>query len=160
LCLVAHPDDETIWCGGTLALLAAKGVAVHLAALTRGEGGDVGEPPLSERDGLGDVREREMVCAAGKLGARSLTFLGYIDPTVGPDVEERIDGMDRAELQRAPGPGRDDVGAVGQAGDQGRVLQAGRRDDREGGAHADFDLAQIAQIQRAVMAGESDVDPG
>jgi LmbE family N-acetylglucosaminyl deacetylase len=85
LCLVAHPDDETIWCGGTLALLAAKGVAVHLAALTRGEGGEVGEPPLSERDGLGAVREREMVCAAAKLGARTLTFLGYIDPTVGPD---------------------------------------------------------------------------
>jgi LmbE family N-acetylglucosaminyl deacetylase len=85
LCLVAHPDDETILCGGTLALLAAKGVAVHLALLTRGEGGEVGEPPLSERDGLGEVREREMVCAAGKLGARSLTFLGYVDPTVGPD---------------------------------------------------------------------------
>jgi LmbE family N-acetylglucosaminyl deacetylase len=85
VCLVAHPDDETIWCGGTLALLAAKGVAVHLAAVTRGEGGDLGEPPLSDRAGLGAVREREMVCAAGKLGVRSLTFLGYVDPTVGPD---------------------------------------------------------------------------
>ena len=26
LCLIAHPDDETMLCGGTLALLAAKGV--------------------------------------------------------------------------------------------------------------------------------------
>ncbi|MEP7357444.1 MAG: PIG-L deacetylase family protein [Anaerolineales bacterium] len=85
LCLVAHPDDETMLCGGTLALLAARGVAVHLALLTRGEGGEMGEPPLCERDALGGVREQEMVCAAGKLGAKSLSFLGYVDPTVGPD---------------------------------------------------------------------------
>ena len=85
LCVVAHPDDETILCGGTLALLAARGVAVHLALLTRGEGGEAGEPPLTDRKHLGEVREREMVCAAGKLGAKSLTFLGYVDPTVGPD---------------------------------------------------------------------------
>ena len=85
LCLVAHPDDETMLCGGTLALLAARGVAVHLALLTRGEGGEAGEPPLTDRAHLGETREREMVCAAGKLGAKSLTFLGYVDPTVGPD---------------------------------------------------------------------------
>ena len=74
LCLVAHPDDETMLCGGTLALLAANGVAVHLALLTRGEGGEMGEPPLSEREHLGEVREREMVCAVGKLGARASPF--------------------------------------------------------------------------------------
>lgn len=83
LCLVAHPDDETILCGGTLAMLAAKGAAVHVACLTRGEGGELGEPPLAGRENLGDVREQEMVCAVGKLGGRSLTFLGYADPAVG-----------------------------------------------------------------------------
>ena len=85
LCLVAHPDDETMLCGGTLALLAARGVDVHVVALTRGEGGDMGEPPLADREHLGEVREREMVCAVGKLGGKSLTFLGYVDPTVGED---------------------------------------------------------------------------
>jgi LmbE family N-acetylglucosaminyl deacetylase len=83
LCLVAHPDDETILCGGTLALLAAHGVDVHVTVLTRGEGGELGEPPLTDRENLGPVREREMVCAVGKLGGKSLTFLGYVDPTVG-----------------------------------------------------------------------------
>jgi LmbE family N-acetylglucosaminyl deacetylase len=87
LCLVAHPDDETILCGGTLALLAARGVAVHVAALTRGEGGEMGEPLLTDREHLGQVRESEMVCAVGKLGGKSLTFLGYVDPTVGPNNE-------------------------------------------------------------------------
>ena len=83
LCLVAHPDDETMLCGGTLALLSGRGVAVHVVSLTRGEGGEMGEPPLTDREHLGEVREREMVCAVGKLGGKSLTFLGYVDPTVG-----------------------------------------------------------------------------
>lgn len=84
LCLIAHPDDETILCGGTLALLAARGIDVHVACLTRGEGGEMGEPPLCDRAQLGEVRERELVCAIGKLGGKSLTFLGYVDPVIGP----------------------------------------------------------------------------
>lgn len=85
ICLVAHPDDETILCGGTLALLAARGVGVHVVCLTRGEGGELGEPPLTTREQLGEVREQEMVNAVRALGGKSLTFLGYVDPTVGPN---------------------------------------------------------------------------
>ncbi|HLF02659.1 MAG TPA: PIG-L deacetylase family protein [Anaerolineales bacterium] len=85
LCLVAHPDDETILCGGTLALLASRGASVHVACLTRGEGGELGEPPVADREHLGELREQEMVCAVGKLGGKSLTFLGYADPLAGPD---------------------------------------------------------------------------
>jgi LmbE family N-acetylglucosaminyl deacetylase len=98
LCLVAHPDDETILCGGTLALLAARGVEVHVTALTRGEGGEMGEPPLTTREQLGQVREQEMVCAVGKLGGKSLTFLGYVDPTVGPNDELNAPPHDPAML--------------------------------------------------------------
>src|SRR6185369_8202881 len=98
LCLVAHPDDETILCGGTLALLAARGVAVHVVSLTRGEGGEMGEPALTDRAGLGQIRESEMVCAVGKLGGKSLTFLGYVDPTVGPNDELNAPEHDLAML--------------------------------------------------------------
>jgi len=98
LCLVAHPDDETILCGGTLALLSARGVDVHVIALTRGEGGELGEPPLTDRENLGQVREREMVCAVGKLGGKSLTFLGYVDPTVGEGGELSAPAHDPAML--------------------------------------------------------------
>jgi len=87
LCVVAHPDDETILCGGTLALLAAQHVEVHVVCLTRGEGGELGEPPRCTRAQLGDVREAELVCAVGKLGGRSLSFLGYVDPVVGANNE-------------------------------------------------------------------------
>jgi len=85
LCVVTHPDDETILCGGTLALLSARGVAVHVLCLTRGEGGELGDPPLCARAELGEVREQEMVGAVKALGGKSLTFLGYVDPVVGPD---------------------------------------------------------------------------
>jgi LmbE family N-acetylglucosaminyl deacetylase len=78
----AHPDDETRFLGGTLAMLAAKGIRVHLLITTRGEGGETGEPPLCLQEDLGKVREDEMKCAANALGATSLSFLDYTDPTV------------------------------------------------------------------------------
>ena len=85
LAFFAHPDDETMLAGGTLALLAHKGAQVHYLCATRGEGGETGEPPICERHELGKVREQELVCAVQALGGRSLTFLGYIDPVVGAD---------------------------------------------------------------------------
>lgn len=85
LAFFAHPDDETMLCGGTLALLARAGVDVHYLIATRGEGGEAGEPPLCTREELGAFRERELACAVQALGGRSLALFDYIDPTVGPD---------------------------------------------------------------------------
>ena len=87
LAFFAHPDDETMLAGGTLALLAEKGAQVHYLSATRGEGGETGEPPLCSIDELGEVREEELVCAVGALGGRSLTFLGYTDPRMGEDEQ-------------------------------------------------------------------------
>jgi len=85
LAFFAHPDDETMLAGGMLALLAENGAQVHYLSATRGEGGEVGEPPVCSIDELGQVRESELVCAVGELGGRSLTFLGYKDPRMGDD---------------------------------------------------------------------------
>ena len=87
LAFFAHPDDETMLVGGVLALLAQSGASVHYLCATRGEGGEVGEPPVCARQQLGEIREQELVCAVQALNGRSLTFLGYIDPTVGPGEE-------------------------------------------------------------------------
>ncbi len=87
LAFFAHPDDETMLSGGTLALLAKRSAQVHYLCATRGEGGEVGEPPVCSLENLGGIREQELVCAVGKLGGRSLTFLNYVDPRVGPDDE-------------------------------------------------------------------------
>jgi len=83
LAFTAHPDDETILAGGTLALLARAGADVHYLCATRGEGGELGEPPLCTRSELGRVREDEMRCAVQALGGKSVSFLDYSDPLVG-----------------------------------------------------------------------------
>jgi N-acetylglucosamine malate deacetylase 2 len=89
LAFFAHPDDETILAGGVLALLAKEGAQVHYLCATRGEGGELGEPPSCTREQLGAVRESELVCAVQSLGGRSLTFLGHVDPLVGADGQMR-----------------------------------------------------------------------
>jgi N-acetylglucosamine malate deacetylase 2 len=83
LAFFAHPDDETMLCGGTLALLAEKGAKIHVLIATRGEGGEMGEPPLGTREELGLIREKELACAVKALGAESTTLMDYVDPTIG-----------------------------------------------------------------------------
>jgi LmbE family N-acetylglucosaminyl deacetylase len=85
LAFFAHPDDETMLFGGALALLARLGAGVHYISATRGEGGEMGEPPLCTREELGRLRQEELECAVKSLGGRSLEFLGYEDPLVGPE---------------------------------------------------------------------------
>jgi LmbE family N-acetylglucosaminyl deacetylase len=78
----AHPDDESAFAGGTLARYAASGDEVTIVCVTRGEGGEAGDPPLCSLDELGAVRERELRCAAAALGAREVYFLGFTDPRI------------------------------------------------------------------------------
>ena len=85
LAFFAHPDDETMLAGGTLALLAQTSAQVHYLCATRGEGGETGEPAVCSIEELGKHREQELVCAVQTLGGRSLTLLDYIDPRVGPE---------------------------------------------------------------------------
>ncbi len=87
LAIFAHPDDETMFLGGTLAFLATLDLKVHFVCATRGEGGEMGDPPICDRDDLGQVREEELRCAVGTLGGASLQFLDYKDRVVGPEGE-------------------------------------------------------------------------
>ncbi len=85
LVFFAHPDDETMLCGGLLALLSKSGHDVQFLSCTRGEGGECGVPPLCSQSQLGLLRELELACAVEELGGKSLQFLNYLDPLVGPD---------------------------------------------------------------------------
>jgi N-acetylglucosamine malate deacetylase 2 len=87
LTFFAHPDDETMFLGGTLAFLAERGAEIHYLCATRGEGGEMGDPPICAREELGKVREKELRCAVNALGGSSIQFLDYKDPLVGPDGE-------------------------------------------------------------------------
>lgn len=78
LCVFAHPDDE-LYTAGLLAHLVTHGVAVHLLCMTRGEHGAPGMPRIPAGANLGEIRAREMACAARTLGAKNLTFMDYVD---------------------------------------------------------------------------------
>jgi LmbE family N-acetylglucosaminyl deacetylase len=79
LLLLAHPDDETFGPGGTIAKYSSEGVEVYLATATKGQAGMVGEPPVTDREHLGEVRAGELLCAAEVLGIRKVVFFGFMD---------------------------------------------------------------------------------
>ena len=79
LAVFAHPDDESFRCGGTLALLARRGVQVNVLTATRGQAGSCGDPPLCRPDELPAVRECELRCACAALGIEPPVLLDYED---------------------------------------------------------------------------------
>ena len=80
LAVLAHPDDESLACGGLLALCAEAGARVSLLCLTRGERGP-GSEVASGGAGrpLGDVRAGELREAARVLGIRDVVLLEHED---------------------------------------------------------------------------------
>ena len=83
LAVLAHPDDETFGCAGTLALYAGAGIAVTCACATRGElGRNTGVPSAATRESLPLRRVSELEAACGALGIGDLRLLGVWDKTV------------------------------------------------------------------------------
>jgi N-acetyl-1-D-myo-inositol-2-amino-2-deoxy-alpha-D-glucopyranoside deacetylase len=74
----AHPDDETITCGGVMALAAGAGVPVTLVTCTRGDLGEVIPPELAHLSGeaLAVHRDRELDAACAVLGVTDRRYLG------------------------------------------------------------------------------------
>ena len=80
LAILAHPDDESLGLGGTLAKYADEGVETYLITATRGEKGWFGDP--KEYPGpkaLGRTREEELYGAARVLGLKDVILLDYVD---------------------------------------------------------------------------------
>lgn len=75
----AHPDDEAIACGGTLARASAEGHRVVVVFATRGEHGEVADGFLAPGEELWQRRENEVHAAAGILAVHRVAFLGYVD---------------------------------------------------------------------------------
>ncbi|HWC36583.1 MAG TPA: N-acetyl-1-D-myo-inositol-2-amino-2-deoxy-alpha-D-glucopyranoside deacetylase [Mycobacteriales bacterium] len=77
----AHPDDETIATGATMAMYAAAGVGVTLVTCTLGEEGEILVPELAhlasdKEDGLGQHRIGELGAAMAALGVTDHRWLG------------------------------------------------------------------------------------
>jgi len=79
LVVLAHPDDESFGMGGTLALYASQGVEIYLCCGTRGEAGDLELGTQAANESVGEVREKELHCAALVLGIKHIEFLGFRD---------------------------------------------------------------------------------
>ena len=84
MAVLAHPDDESLGIGGTLAKYASEGVEVSLLTATRGDRGRYrdyrfGDPQHPGASELGSIRERELRAAASALGVRDVAFLDYRD---------------------------------------------------------------------------------
>ncbi len=100
----AHPDDESIATGGTLARAAADGHRVVLVFGTRGECGEVAEGFLDEGEALGDRREREVAASAAALGAHRVEFLGYRDSGMADEpTNDMPDCFWQADVEEAAG---------------------------------------------------------
>lgn len=101
LAVFAHPDDESMGMGGTLAKYSAQRVETHLVCASRGELGWFGpeeQNPGPER--LGQLREAELRNAAEVLGMTSVSFLDYIDGQVDRANPAEIVGKIAAHIRR------------------------------------------------------------
>jgi LmbE family N-acetylglucosaminyl deacetylase len=103
----AHPDDESLACGGLLAGCAHRGARVSLLCLTDGGHGQ-GTPARrsgKQRDSLGRLRAQELGAACRALGVANLVLLDFEDGML-----PWVDGAQiEADIQRSINRFRPDV---------------------------------------------------
>ena len=115
----AHPDDETLTTGATMARYAAAGVPVTLVTCTLGQCGEILPPgPDLSPDQLGEHRRGELAAAMVELGVTDHRLLGggrwrdsgmvWLSPGiagVNPDVDPRafaLADVDEAAAELLP----------------------------------------------------------
>jgi LmbE family N-acetylglucosaminyl deacetylase len=102
MAVLAHPDDESLGVGGTLAKYASEGVETFLVTATLGQRGRYQGHPVGHElhpgaAALAGVREAELRAAAAVLGVGELILLGYRDQEL-----DRADPHEaRARIARA-----------------------------------------------------------
>ncbi len=101
VCLHAHPDDECISTGGTMARAADEGHRVVLIVATNGEHGEVPDD-LSEGETLADRRRVETEASATVLGVDRIVWLGYQDSGMtGWDGNDHTASFHQADVDEA-----------------------------------------------------------
>ena len=89
LVVCAHPDDAEFGAGGTIARMAAEGVAVTICVVSNGAMGS--NDPAVAREDLIAAREVEQRAAAAAAGVGDVVFLGYEDGYLEDSHEIRRD---------------------------------------------------------------------
>jgi LmbE family N-acetylglucosaminyl deacetylase len=99
----AHPDDESLFTGGTMARAADEGHRVVLVTATRGERGHDHGGVLAAGESLVERRTAELAEACRVLGVARAEWLGYRDSGAGEASEQAKDSFSRADLAEAAG---------------------------------------------------------
>ncbi len=98
----AHPDDEAIATGGTMARASALGHQVVLLVATNGEEGEPRPGVLAEGEALGERRRTEVQQAASLLGVHRVELLGYRDSgMIGEPTNDHPDSFWQADIEQA-----------------------------------------------------------
>jgi N-acetyl-1-D-myo-inositol-2-amino-2-deoxy-alpha-D-glucopyranoside deacetylase len=103
----AHPDDESMSTGGTIARLVAEGVRVDLVTCTDGAEGEIHDPSLDHdeaRPRLAEIRAAELACSLDALGEGAVHhhLLGYRDSgMMGTEANEHPASFWKADLAEA-----------------------------------------------------------
>ena len=92
--LNAHPDDEALLTGGSLARAAAAGHRVLLVTATDGDAG-LADARFAADGGLGARRLAELEASAAAIGAADVIHLGYSDSGIGPQIAPAPPGRRR-----------------------------------------------------------------
>ena len=103
----AHPDDESMGTGGTIARLVAESARVDLVTCTDGAEGEIHDPSLDldeARPRLAEIRRAELACSVDALGAGAIRqhLLGYRDSgMMGTDANAHADSFWQADIEEA-----------------------------------------------------------
>jgi LmbE family N-acetylglucosaminyl deacetylase len=97
--IFAHPDDETVCAGGTLAKYASAGAEVRVISLTKGGAGQIRDASVATRATLTAVREKELDAAGVELGLTEARCLDYRDGEIA-DIDSQVLVRLAAELIR------------------------------------------------------------
>jgi LmbE family N-acetylglucosaminyl deacetylase len=98
----AHPDDESIATGGTMARAKAEGHRVVLVVATKGELGEYAPDALAPGETLTERRVAEQAEAASILGVDRVEYLGYHDSGMAGEATNDADGsFARADVDEA-----------------------------------------------------------
>jgi LmbE family N-acetylglucosaminyl deacetylase len=101
--VVAHPDDESLIAGGTLALAARAGARTGVVSMTRGELGPTADPAIDTPEQLAAAREAELTAAGRMLGVGWVECLRYPDGEL-PWVDHATAAEELASLIESPLP--------------------------------------------------------
>jgi N-acetylglucosamine malate deacetylase 1 len=100
LVLAPHPDDETLGCGGTIALCASGGTEVHVVVVSDGSA-VYSEVPRGRKE-IVETRKKEALDAAAVLGVKQVHFLGFPDGELASFKGEIMQRIERLASTLAP----------------------------------------------------------